>query len=422
MADFVPPLPSVSPSACAEALPQHTVAVRRTCVEQIAALVLSSQEYTDTWAHFFHRPIPRAEDLSAERSEQIWSEIRELAAKIRQALSSKKAARISDQKLESQPELVLQMLTRQNHRSLLQIGYALGYNPSFPRDWPLERKCQSLLSLMVASPRSLIRCVSPLSGILSFPRTILSPSLTQLVVIGQGIRVFPFLDLCTSLQHLQVAYNELSCLPPGIQELRNLRTLDLSGNRLEEVSFQTGCSPALESLILQGNRLLRFPDIVGCTALTKLDVSENAIHEIPEWIEYLQGLQEVQANRCGLEQLPKGMGLLSNLRIVGLACNRLRSLPPRLHWPLVQTVDLSLNEFREVSAEVGQLPLLDRLDLSYNMHLLELPPFFSRTLRTLVVDITQRELLEEDLVALTDAMASLTIEVFGVEESTKVSV
>jgi Leucine-rich repeat (LRR) protein len=422
MSDFVLPLSSVSPFACAEALPQHAVAARRTCVEQIAALVLSSPEYTDTWSQFFSCPIPRAEELSAERSEQIWLEIRELAAKIRQALSPKKAARISDQKLESQPELVLQMLARRNQRSLLQIGFALGYDASFPRDWPLERKCQRLLSLMAASPRSLVHCVSPLSGILSFPRTILSPSLTQLVVIGQGIRVFPSLDRCASLQHLQVAYNELSCLPLGIQELHNLRTLDLSGNRLEEVSFQMGRFPALESLILQGNRLSRFPDIGGCTTLTKLDVSENAIHEIPEWIEHLQGLQEVQANRCGLEQLPKGMGLLSNLRIVGLACNRLRALPAQIHWPLVQTVDLSLNEFREVSAEVGQLPSLDRLDVSYNIHLLELPPSFSRTLRTLVIDTTQREVLEEDLAALTEAMAGLTIEVFETEEHSKVSV
>jgi Leucine-rich repeat (LRR) protein len=422
MADFVSPPSTVSPSAYVETFPQQTAAVRHESVKQIATLVLSSQEYTDTWAHFFPRPIPRADELSSERSEQIWSEIRELAAKIRQALSSKKAARISDQKLESRPELVLQMLTRRNHRSLLQIGYALGYNASFPRDWPLERKCQSLLSLMAASPRSLIRCVSPLIGILSFPRTILSPSLTQLVVIGQRIRVFPSLDRCTSLQYLQAAYNELSCLPLGIQELRNLRTLDLSGNRLEEVSFQTGCFPILESLILQGNRLQRFPDIGGCTALIKLDVSENAIHEIPEWITLLQGLQDFQANRCGLEQLPKGMGLLSNLRTVGLACNRLRALPAQVHWPLVQTVDLSLNEFSEVSAEVGQLPSLDRLDLSYNIHLLDLPPSFSRTLRTLVVDTTQREVLEEDLAALTDAMAGLTIEVFGAEESTKVSV
>ena len=423
MADFVPPVPLGTPPACQEILPQQAVAVHHECVKRIAALVLSSTEYLDTWTHFFPRPIPPVEDLTLGQSERIWSEIRELAAKIRQTVSPSRAARLSDERLESQPEVVLKMFNHRYHQSFLEIGTVLGYNTFFPRERSLERRSQNLLAQMASYPHPSIRCVSKdVCQMLCFPRIALSPALIQLVVVGQGIRAFPSLHQCVLLQHLRLSGNELCDLPSGIRELPNLRTLDLSRNRLEEVSVQAGCWTALGALILEGNRLTRFPDISSCPALTQLDVSENAIQEIPEWIGRLQGLQEFRANRCGLEHLPEAMGSLPNLQIVELVYNKLRALPSPLRWPLVQTLDLSLNDFREVSAEVGQLPSLIHLDVSGNFYLLDLPSSFSHTLHTLVVDTSQKEVLEEDLSALTDAMVDLTIEVFGAEDHSKGSV
>lgn len=416
MADFVLPVPLIAPSVSLEVLPQQTIAVHHECVKQLAVLVLSSREYIDTWGQFFPRPIPRVEALSLEQSEFIWSEIRELAAKIRRTVGPRRAARLSDEMLESQPELVLKMLTRWYYRSFLEMGSVLGYNLFFQRPWSLARKSESLLSQMALRSDSVIRRgFADMPQLLCFPRPILLPSLTQLVIVGQGIRVFPSLHQCPLLQHLQLSCNELISLPPGIQELPNLRSLDLSRNRLEEVGFQAGCLATLGALNLGGNRLSRFPDIAGCTALTQLDISENAIQEIPEWIDRLQTLQEFRANRCGLERLPKAMGVLPNLQIVELVYNKLRALPSLLHWPLIQTLDLSLNEFREVSAEVGQLPSLVHLNVSCNFYLTDLPSSFSHTLHTLIVDKSQKEVLEEDLSALTAAMAGLTIEVFGTD-------
>ncbi|GAB2269768.1 Plant intracellular Ras-group- LRR protein 1 [Dionaea muscipula] len=99
-----------------------------------------------------------------------------------------------------------------------------------------------------------------------------------------------------SLQHLAVHFNELRGLPFSIGKLKNLETLNLSGNfsDLTELPDTFGELSNLRELDLSNNQIRELPDTFGrLESLTKLNLDQNPI-VIPPVEEVNKGVEAVK--------------------------------------------------------------------------------------------------------------------------------
>mmetsp|Transcript_17754 Transcript_17754/g.35018 ORF Transcript_17754/g.35018 Transcript_17754/m.35018 type:complete len:257 (-) Transcript_17754:997-1767(-) len=128
---------------------------------------------------------------------------------------------------------------------------------------------------------------------------------------------------------LNVSFNNLTLLSPGLGNLELLRELDVSRNRLEALPTELGSCARLKILRANGNKLKTVPESIGkCKLLEELYLSENEITGIPDT-----------------------MGKLAVLRVLHLQNNELKDVVPELGKCLsLEEIDMSGN------ASIGNLP------------------------------------------------------------------
>ena len=94
----------------------------------------------------------------------------------------------------------------------------------------------------------------------------------------------------SSLQELNVARNNISCIPDGIGRLKKLRILKLNDNRITRLPATIGQCRCLEVLILSENKLVEIPSAVAqCTRLKLLRLRNNDIQQLPPELSRLSG-------------------------------------------------------------------------------------------------------------------------------------
>jgi Leucine-rich repeat (LRR) protein len=129
---------------------------------------------------------------------------------------------------------------------------------------------------------------------------------------------------------LNVSYNNVSTLSPGIGELSNLRELDFACNQLTELP----------------------PEIGKCSRLKKLKINGNRLETLPEEIENCSLLQEIIASENGMLEIPASIGKLDMLKTLKLQNNNLKELPPELGDCLsLEVIDVTINSDLEMIPE-----------------------------------------------------------------------
>ena len=121
--------------------------------------------------------------------------------------------------------------------------------------------------------------------------------------------VRPRLSLARPLVVAQVALSLLLLTGAGlfVQTLRNLRTLDLGHNHLEDLPEALGGLTGLtDYLYLHDNQLAAFrPSLFArLTRLKYLNVGDNRLTSLPDTIGDLASLEELRADGNRLESLP----------------------------------------------------------------------------------------------------------------------
>ncbi|GFP94630.1 putative disease resistance rpp13-like protein 1 [Phtheirospermum japonicum] len=196
-----------------------------------------------------------------------------------------------------------------------------------------------------------------------------------------------------------------SGIPQGIEKYIHLRWLNLSYNgsfSIFEV-LDTICSELynLQTLLLSNCNLQEIPRGIGnLINLRHLDLSENeSLKELPREIGNLINLRHLDLNSNeSLEELPREIGNLINLRHLDLNNNESLEELPREIGNLINLryLDLSSNgSLKELPREMWSLVNLRHLDLSYNTSLKELPREMENLINLRHLDLSSNGSLKE---------------------------
>jgi hypothetical protein len=158
--------------------------------------------------------------------------------------------------------------------------------------------------------------------------------------------------------------------------------------------LQSGELAGISQLKLSEN-LTSFPFEILTLAdsLEILDLSSNALSELPEELVQLTKLKIIFASQNKFEHLPEVLGKLPNLEMVGFKSNQIKhvsesSLPTKLRWLI-----LTDNQIETLPDSLGQRPRLQKLALAGNQ-LTHLPQTLAQAHNLELVRISANRLTE----------------------------
>lgn len=149
-----------------------------------------------------------------------------------------------------------------------------------------------------------------------------------------------------NLKDIDLSCNGLTAIPETIYKMKTLRRLNFSENCLTEILINIGDMDELVSLNLSRNKLLALPNaLCKLSRLKTLYVNSNNLTfvGIPAGIGKLGELEIFSASDNRLEMLPEGLCRCGKLRKLILNKNRLYTLPESIHFLQLQDLDVSDN-------------------------------------------------------------------------------
>ena len=167
-----------------------------------------------------------------------------------------------------------------------------------------------------------------------------------------------------------LATNELTCLPPELATLVELRTLDLGGNPIRDMAATLELLshlPHLESLDLQMTGMQSVPrEIAQLRGLQSLSLGSNALGALGDDICGLGALRDLSAECCELRALPHGIGALRALQKLYLFSNQLAELPDSMgELAALRALNVERNRLSRLPTQLDRVALR-RLMLSQN--------------------------------------------------------
>lgn len=173
------------------------------------------------------------------------------------------------------------------------------------------------------------------------------------------------------IKEIDLSYNQLTCLPEGIQLFKHLEKLNLNNNHIKSLpkslSDNFCCFNSLEHLSLFQNELDEISyEINILRNLKYLNLGKNKFTTIPEKICQFTQLEYLYMGSNQIEYIPKLISKLTNLNQLILSCNRIRILPIDFFKLNVKKLDLKYNKIKVIPQEITLLHNIKTLELSYN--------------------------------------------------------
>ncbi|WP_236166248.1 NEL-type E3 ubiquitin ligase domain-containing protein [Pseudomonas juntendi] len=160
----------------------------------------------------------------------------------------------------------------------------------------------------------------------------------RLHVADMAVGELPTLPQGSSFGHvaeLTLAGLHVPALPPGFLGcFRHLRTLDLSDNALRELPEGLEEMPELTQLILRNNNIRpsagQVAALLRCVNLRRLDLNDNPLGALQLDVSGLHRLQRLRLRRTGLTSMPSGLQWCARLEYADLRDNQIAELPQAL--------------------------------------------------------------------------------------------
>ncbi|KAI7825752.1 hypothetical protein BC939DRAFT_125943 [Gamsiella multidivaricata] len=178
-----------------------------------------------------------------------------------------------------------------------------------------------------------------------------------------------FVQNCSSLRDLRMAYNDLDKVPSNVRYISNLQILDVRGNRIKDLEkAYLDEARKLDTLILQCNRLDSIPDTFQkFKYLRVINLSSNNFTRFPAILCQVLTLEELDLSFNDITEVPIDISTLVNLKKLLLYGNRIAPFLPKSMEKLtnLRKLDIRQNGILNLDA-LNDLPALQELLVDYN--------------------------------------------------------
>lgn len=191
---------------------------------------------------------------------------------------------------------------------------------------------------------------------------------SELELGNKGLYEFPGI-LCnfTDVANIKLNDNKLKELPAEFKNFVNLRVLDISENRFEKMPEVIGSLPNLFALIAKGTgkyKLKSLPETLANPKLLHLEISGNALTDLPGSMGQMSKLQDLDAARNKIHRLPDSFKNLKSIKAIDLSFNELKEFPKVLcEMTSLEKIILQGNDFDEIPESISKLTNLKVLDI-----------------------------------------------------------
>jgi internalin A len=197
------------------------------------------------------------------------------------------------------------------------------------------------------------------------------------------------------LQILTLRGNQFTGLPAQLSRLTNLRVLDAGDNSIKGMLTSFPQLTELETLSLHGNQLTELPpQLTRLARLRTLDLGDNELSSVPDDIAQLTRLERLDLSNNRLTDLPPAFYELVTLRTLALGDNQLKRISAGIARLInLESLDLTGNQIGTLPTSIGRLTKLSSLWVSRN-RLEELPRQLAELPATLDLRVTHNPLRE----------------------------
>ncbi|KAI2654189.1 Leucine-rich repeat-containing protein 57 [Labeo rohita] len=166
----------------------------------------------------------------------------------------------------------------------------------------------------------------------------------------------------------QLTGKGLTEFPEELQKLTaNLRTVDLSGNKIEVLPAFIGGFQQLKSLTISSNKLSSLPNDIGkLKKLETLILNGNQLKQLPSSLGQLKSLRTLSLSGNHFKEFPNGLGTLRQLDVLDLSKNKIQVVPAEVAELQAIEINLNQNQISTLSPEVSRAPRLKVLRLEEN--------------------------------------------------------
>ncbi|CAN8024744.1 unnamed protein product [Ixodes persulcatus] len=190
------------------------------------------------------------------------------------------------------------------------------------------------------------------------------PNLRRLDLRGNHIRGLADFSRLQNLHSLDVSWNQIESLV--LPTTDRLRQLDCSRNQLQDL-----CLPGsrLHTLCSSHNRLRSIENVASASTLKYIDLSNNWLAQVPEWILQASSTHHLDLGHNQLTSLPAGLfsAALLQLDTLRLNHNCISSLPETSSQSHVRHLDLQHNSLISFPTDLLRNAYrLEWLNASYN--------------------------------------------------------
>lgn len=145
-----------------------------------------------------------------------------------------------------------------------------------------------------------------------------------------------------SHNELDLSNKQLSALPVGDLKA-SLTKINVADNQLTELPAEIATCTLLTSLDMSSNKLAELPEALGsCMALEELLCFNNKFTKLPDAVGSLPALTTINFFNNKIKKLPDALGKLGNLDEVNFAANKLMMVgdAPMAGWSKVKILSL----------------------------------------------------------------------------------